>query len=163
MPARIRLVLLAALGFAVTPGRAAIPGQPNPDDVKTIDACVSDARTGKADPDACIGRVSSECLKTASTTIAMEGCNNRELLVWKAALNRDFDRLMARLTDDNTKQTLRDAQRAFFVYDLKQCTFVRIAHEDAPTALVAAAQCNLTATARYDLWLIEQINTFGSP
>ncbi len=150
------------LAFASTPTYAAIAGQPNPADVKMIDACVADARIAKTDPDHCIGRASSSCLETASTSTATEECNSRELLVWQAALNRDYSQLTALLTDDSAKQSLRDAERDFLVYELKQCTFERIAHRDAPNALVAAVQCNLKATARQDLWLLEQINFFKS-
>jgi uncharacterized protein YecT (DUF1311 family) len=131
--------------------------------VQTIDACVSDAMTAKSAPEACIGRVSSPCLKSASTTTAMEQCNNREFLVWQDALNRDYAELMTRLTDDHAKQMLREVQRAFFVFELQRCTFERTAHNDAPPALVAAARCQANATARYDLWLIEQINAFPAP
>ncbi len=153
---------MSVLAIAATPAYAAIAGQPNPADVKTIDSCVVDARTANTDPDSCIGRVSSSCLETASTTAAMEECNNRELLVWRAALNRDYAQLTALLSDDSMKQALRDAERDFFAYELKQCTFDRIAHKDAPDALVAAARCNVKATARQDLWLLDQINSFKS-
>ncbi len=166
MPVRFRLALLAALidllAFAVAPVYAAIPGQPSAADVKTIEACVADARTAKTDPDACIGRVSGSCLETASTTAEKEACSNRELLVWQAALNRDYAQLTALLTDDSVKQALRDAERDFFVAKLKRCTFDRIAHRDSPDALVAAARCDVKATARQDLWLLDQINSFKS-
>ncbi len=167
MFARFQIVLLVALSnsmlAAATPGFAAIGGQPDPAAVQTIDACVGDAMTAKSDPEACIGRVSSPCLKSASTTTAMQQCDNREFLVWQAALNRDYAQLMTRLTDDHAKQTLREVQRAFFVFKLQRCTFERTAHKDAPTALVAAARCQADATARFDLWLIEQIKGFPSP
>jgi uncharacterized protein YecT (DUF1311 family) len=167
MPAQFQIVLFVALLnstlFAVTPGFAAIGGQPDPAAAQTIDACVGDAMAAKSDPDACIGRVSDPCLKSASTTTAMEQCNNREFLVWQADLNRDYAQLMTRLTDDHAKQMLREVQRAFFVYKLQRCTFERTAHKNAPPALVAAARCQARATARYDLWLIEQINVFPSP
>ena len=164
MPARFRSALLAAsmslLTLASRPTCAAIPGQPKPADVKTIDICVADALSAKSDPDACVGRVSSICLATASTTVQKEECNNRELLVWQAALNRDYNRLMSLLADDNVKQALRDAERDFFVFELKQCTFDRIAHRDAPDALLTAARCNLRATARQALWLLDEIDSF---
>ena len=167
MPPRCQILLVVALLNSVlaaaTPGFAAIGGQPNPADVQTIDACVGDAMTAKSDPGACIGAVSGPCLKSASTTAAMAQCSNREFLVWQAALNRDSARLMTRLPDDHAKQMLREVQRAFFVYELQQCTFERTAHKDAPPALVAAARCQARASARYDLWLIEQINAFAPP
>jgi hypothetical protein len=57
---------------------------------------------------------------------------------------------------------LRGAERDFFVAKLGNCTFERIAHKDSPDALVAAALCDVRATARQDLWLIEQINSLKS-
>ena len=164
MAACFRSALLAASMSFVTivarPTCAAIPGQPKPADVTTIDTCVAGALSAKTDPDACIGRVSSTCLETASTTVQKEECNSRELLVWQAALNRNYNRLMSLLTDDNVKQALRDAERDFFVFELKQCTFDRVAHRDAPDALLTAARCNLRATARQALWLLDEINSF---
>jgi uncharacterized protein YecT (DUF1311 family) len=165
MTTRFLIAVLAALiapAIAAGPTYAAIAGQPNSADVKTIEACVADAAATKTDSDACIGRVSGSCLEKAPTTSAKEECSNRELLVWDAALNRDYARLTGLLTDDSVKQALRDAERDFFVAKLKQCTFERIVRKDAPTALAAAAQCNVKATARRDLWVLEQINSLNS-
>jgi uncharacterized protein YecT (DUF1311 family) len=165
MPIRFLIALLAALiapAIAAAPAYAAIAGQPNSADVKTIEACVADAAAAKTDSDACIGRVSGSCLEKAPTTAAKEECSNRELLVWDTALNRDYARLTALLTDDSVKQALRDAERDFFVAKLKKCTFDRIVHKDSPDGLVAAAQCDVKTTARQDLWLLEQINSFNS-
>jgi uncharacterized protein YecT (DUF1311 family) len=154
------IVSMSGLLFAANPGCAAIASQPNPEDVTTIDACVADARAAKTDPDACIGRVFGACAKTASTAPAIEECNDRELRVWQTALNRDYAQLATLLPDDNAKQALRDAERDFLVYQLKQCTFERVAHRDSPDALAAAARCTVKATARQDLWLLDQISSF---
>ncbi len=156
-------LLLSVLAFGVAPARAAIAGQPDAADVRTIDACLADAAKTKADPDICVGSVAGGCLKGASTTAAREQCSNRELLVWDAALNRDLAQLTALLGDDNAKRALRDAERDFFVAKLKKCTFERLAHKDSAESLVAAAQCDVRATARQDLWLIDQINSFKAP
>src|SRR5271163_5362935 len=173
MLARFRPALLVALMsvlvFAAKPSYADIAGQPNSADVKTIDSCVVDARAAKTDPDVCIGRVSSACLEAASTTPTMEtaaktmeGCYDRELLVWQQALNRDYAQLTRLVTDDNAKQALASAEREFYIFELKQCTFDRIAHNDAPNALVAASRCNVRDIARQDLWLVNRIDSFKS-
>jgi uncharacterized protein YecT (DUF1311 family) len=154
-----RAVFVSILAIVALPAYAAIPGQPNSADVKTIDACIADALAAKTDPDACIGRISSSCLEKASTSAATEECSNRELLVWEAALNRDYAQLTAVLTDDSVKQALRDAERDFLVDKLKRCSFERIARRNAPDALVAASRCNVKATAQQDLWLLDQINS----
>jgi uncharacterized protein YecT (DUF1311 family) len=156
-------VLLGAMTIGPAPGSAAIPGQPNPADVKTIDACLADAAKAKSDPDVCIGRIWNDCLGAAQTTAAKKECSERELLVWDAALNRDYMQLEAFLIDANAKQTLRDAERAYAIAKLKKCTFERIAHKDDPASLVAAARCDVRETARQDLWLLDQINSFKSP
>jgi uncharacterized protein YecT (DUF1311 family) len=155
--------LFAAAAICATPSLAAIPGQPNAADVKAVDACLADAAKAKGDPDACIGRVTNECLANTQTPAAMHECNNRELLVWDAALNRDYTQLTAFLTDDSKKQALREAQREFFVGKLKTCTFERLAHRDSAGGLAAAARCEVKATARQDLWLVDQINSFKAP
>jgi uncharacterized protein YecT (DUF1311 family) len=167
MKARFSLILGAilfrALVVNVTPAPAAIPGQPNEADVKTIDACLADAAKTKSDPDVCIGRVWNDCLGGAQTMAAKQECSNRELLVWDAALNRDYMHLEAFLIDGNAKQALRDAERAYAIAKLKKCTFERLAHKDDPASLVAAARCDVRETARQDLWLLDQINSFKSP
>lgn len=162
LPFILTVALASALAFGAIRAWAAIPGQPKEADVKTIDACLVDAANAKADRDVCIGRVSSKCLESAPTTAAKEECADRELLVWNAALNRDYARLTELLIDDNVKQALRDAERDFFVAKLKKCTFDRLAHRDSPDGLVAASRCDLTATARQDLWLIEEIESLKS-
>jgi uncharacterized protein YecT (DUF1311 family) len=154
-----RLVLAGASAIVALSAHAAIPGQPNPADVKAVDSCIVDAAGAKTDPGACIGRVAESCLAGAATNPEREGCNNRELFVWEAALNRDYAQLTSLLTDDGIKQALRDAERAFWIDKLKRCSFDRIAHRDAPDSLLAAARCNLRATGRQDLWVVEQINS----
>jgi uncharacterized protein YecT (DUF1311 family) len=161
-PFTLSAALIGVLAILALPAYAAIPGQPNPDDVKTIDACIADASAAKTDPDACIGRISSGCLEKAPTSTAMKECSNRELLVWEAALNRDYAQLTALLADDSVKQALREAERDFLLDKLKRCSFERIAHRDAPDALVAAARCDVKATARQDLWLLNQIDSLKS-
>ena len=167
MEMRSSLMLWAALSCALTifatPVFAAIAGQPDAADVKTVDACLADAAKTKGDPDICIGHVSNDCMANAQATATKEACSSRELLVWTAALNRDFAQLMTLLTDDNAKRVLRDAQRDFFVATLKRCTFERLAHKDSAASLVAAGQCDVRATAQQDLWLLEQIGSFSSP
>jgi hypothetical protein len=154
-----RAALMSILAIVALPAQASIPGQPNSADVKTIDACIADAQAARTDPGACIGRISNKCLEKASTSAATEECSNRELLVWEAALNRDYAQLTALLTDDIAKQALRDAERDFQIDRLKRCSFERIAHRNAPDALVAAARCNVRAAAQQDLWLLDQINS----
>ena len=154
-----RAVLMSIVAIVALPAYAAIPGQPNSADVKTIDACIADAQAARTDPGACIGRISSNCLEKASTSAAIEECSNRELLVWEAALNRDYAQLTGLLTDDIVKQALRDAERDFLVARSKRCSFERIARQNSPDALVAAARCNVKATAQQDLWLLDQINS----
>jgi len=148
---------LFALGFA--PANADVPGRPDPADVAKIDACLADAARATTDLDACIGRISSACAETATTTAAREECSDRELLVWNGALTHDYARLTAMVADATAKQALRDAQRDFIVSKLKKCTFERLARKDSPEALVAAARCDVRATARQDLWLREQIES----
>ena len=128
MAACFRSALLAAsMSFLLSGDQPAPPFRATETrDVTTIDTCVAGALSAKTDPDACIGRVSSTCLETASTTVQKEECNSRELLVWQAALNRNYNRLMSLLTDDNVKQALRDAERDFFVFKLKQARFHRV-------------------------------------
>lgn len=166
---RIRFSLIfaaAALGAAAlgaSPGSAAIPGQPNPADVKTIEGCLAGAAKAKSDPDVCIGQVWNDCLGSAQTDAAKKQCGDRELLVWDAALNRDYMQLEAFIIDVNAKQTLRDAERAYAIAKLKKCTFERLAHKGDPAALAAAARCDVRETARQDLWLLDQINSYKAP
>jgi hypothetical protein len=166
MSIRYRSIFVAVLGAAtldIAAGWAAIPGQPNPADVKTVETCLADAAKAKNDPDPCIGRVWNDCLGAAQTDAAKKECSSRELLVWEAALNRDYMQLEAFVIDASAKQTLRDAEHSYAVIKLKKCTFERLAHKDDPAALVAAARCEIRETARQDLWLLDQINTFKTP
>jgi hypothetical protein len=154
---------LAAIAFLVTaPVGAAIPGQPQAADVKVIETCVADAQQSKNDPGACIGRVYGACQKASATLSSSEECFSRERLVWDAALERDLGRLSALLADDSIKTALHDVEREFAINKLKQCTFDRIAHKNSPDALIAAGRCNTRATARHDLWLLEEINSFSN-
>lgn len=160
---RLPFILSAALASALAfTANAAIPGQPMEADVKTIDACLADAVNAKTDQDVCIGRISSQCQENAPTTAAKEACNDRELLVWNAALVRDYARLTALVTDNNVKQALRDAERDFVVAKLAKCTFDRLVHKDSPDGLIAASRCDVTATARQDLWLNQEIESLSS-
>jgi uncharacterized protein YecT (DUF1311 family) len=154
-----RAALMSILAIVALPAYASIPGQPDSADVKTIEACIANAQTAKTDPGACIGRISSQCLEKASTSAGAEECSNRELLVWEAALNRDYAQLTTLITDDSVKQALRDAERDFLIDRLKRCSFERIARRNSPDALVAAARCNVKAAAQQDLWLLDQINS----
>ena len=150
-------ILIAVRAFA------AIAGQPDAADVKTIDSCLADATTSKSDPDNCIGKFAKSCAEKAATLAATLECNNRELLVWHVALSRDYARLSERLVDVGAKQALGDVERAFLIAKEKLCAFERIAHKNSPDGLAAAARCDLKATARQDLWLIQQVNSFNSP
>jgi len=153
----------AVIVFLVAPPvRAAIPGQPEAADVKIIESCLTDAQQSKTDPGACIGRVYGACQKASASLSSREECFSRERLVWDAALGRDLGRLTMLLTDDNVKNALRDVEREFAINKLKQCTFDRIAHKNSPDALIAAGRCNTRATARHDLWLLEEINSFSN-
>jgi uncharacterized protein YecT (DUF1311 family) len=166
MSIRLLSIFVVALGAAtldIAPSWAAIPGEPNAADVKTVETCLADAAKAKSDPDTCIGRVWNDCLAAAQTDPAKKACSSREFTVWKAALNRDYTQLDAFIIDADVKQTLRDAQRAYAVLMLKKCTFERLAHNQDPAALVAAARCEIRETARQDLWLLDQINSFKTP
>jgi len=154
--------IIGYFAFATLHSRAAIPGRPAPADAATIDACLSDAAKSKTDPDTCVGRVSSHCAEAATTDAATLECGNREFLVWDDALNRDYAQLAALLSSDNAKQALRDLEREFFVMKLKQCTFDRIARGNTLKAAASSTQCNAEATARQDLWVIQQINSLRS-
>jgi uncharacterized protein YecT (DUF1311 family) len=159
----IFVTALTAATLDISASLAAIPGQPNPADVKTIEACLADAAKAKSDPDPCIGRVWNDCVGAAQTDAAKKECSSRELLVWEAALNRDYMQLEAFVIDASAKQTLRDAERSYAIVKLKKCTFERLAHRDDPAALAAAARCEIRETARQDLWLLDQINSFKTP
>lgn len=100
------------------------------------------------------------CQQTASgpAAAAAQVCISRELLVWNSASNRDFARLNALLTDSDAKEALREVQRSFVLFKLKECTFVRIARKDPADALAAGSRCNLKATARYEIWLLDQVD-----
>ena len=157
-------VLSAMSTLGGVPAYAAIPGYPDPADVKLVASCLADAAQANADPDTCIGRLSGDCISKAEKpgpAKLAEECSNREFLVWDAALNRDYDRLTMLLADANLKQALRDAQRDFFVSELKQCTFERLLLKDSPEALAAAARCKVRSTARQDFWLTDQIKALG--
>ena len=151
---------LSVLWLLSEPAFSAIPGRPDAADVRMIEACLGDARKDKSDPDACIGRVAAACEQTATGPSAEQGCVDRELLVWDDASNSDFEQLSARLPDNDSKQALRDVQRASLLAKLKQCTFARTAHKDSREAVKASARCNLKATARYDMWLRDMIDSF---
>jgi uncharacterized protein YecT (DUF1311 family) len=157
-----RAILIGFLSALTEPGIAAIPGQPAPADVKTIEDCLASVAQDKTDPDACIGKVTAMCQQTASgpASAAAQVCVSRELLVWDSASNRDFAHLSALLADSDTKEALREVQRSFVLFKLKECTFVRIAHKDSADALAAASRCNLKASARYEIWLLDQIDSF---
>jgi uncharacterized protein YecT (DUF1311 family) len=167
MKARYPLIFGAALFGAFCVGAtfalAAIPGHANPADIKIIDECLADSSKAKADPDICIGRVWNACLGAEQTAPGKEDCGNRELDVWIAALNRDVALLAIFLTDESAKIALREAQREYAVLKLKKCSFERIAHKDDPISLAAAARCDVRETARQDLWLLDQINSFKKP
>ncbi len=160
--AAVCAVSIAVVALDAGPIRAAIPGQPDAADVKTIESCLSDAQQSKVDPDTCIGRVSTDCQEKATTLAAREECFTRELLVWDNASSRDNGKLTELLTDNSLKQALRESERAFAIDKLRQCTFERIAHRNSADALVAAARCDVRATARRDLWLRQEIDSFGS-
>jgi uncharacterized protein YecT (DUF1311 family) len=153
-------ILFGFLSALTEPGIAAIPGQPAPADVKTIEDCLASVEKDKTDPDACIGKVTAMCQQTASgpAAAAAQVCISRELLVWNSASNRDFARLNALLTDSDAKEALREVQRSFVLFKLKECTFVRIARKDPVDALAAGSRCNLKATARYEIWLLDQVD-----
>jgi hypothetical protein len=155
-------VSIAIVSLDSGPVRSAIPGQPDAADVMAIDSCLVEAQKAKADLDTCIGRVSSGCQEKAPTLAAREECFTRELLVWDQALSRDSAKLTGLLIDGSLKEALREAERAFAVDKLRQCTFDRIAHRNSPDALLAAARCDVRTTARHDLWLRQEIDSFTS-
>ena len=151
---------LFGFAVAISPAEADIPGQPEAADVKTIDQCLADATATKMDPDTCIGSVSRNCAEKAASIAAKEECSNRELLVWNAALTRDYAVLTDLLPSESGKSELRDVERDFLISKQRRCTFERVVHDNAPDALVQASQCNVRAIARQDLWLREQIGSF---
>jgi uncharacterized protein YecT (DUF1311 family) len=161
MPPRSPIVRRAAalilFASAIAPAAADIPGQPGPADVALVESCLADAAKALADPDGCVGRVSSACAAQATTDPARARCEDRERAVWSAALNRDYERLTALVADAGVKAALRDAERGFVLAKLKTCTFERLARKDSPEALRAASRCDLRATARQDLWIRQQI------
>jgi uncharacterized protein YecT (DUF1311 family) len=151
---------LSVLWLLNEPALSAIPGRPDPADVQMIEACVNDAQKDKSDPDACIGKAAIVCGQATTGPSAEQNCIDREYLVWDAAANSDFERLSVRLPDSESKQALRDTQRAYLLAKLKLCGFARIAHKDAREAALASARCNLKTVARYDLWLRDVVNSY---
>jgi hypothetical protein len=149
----------AIFAFTALPAYAIIPGQPDPADVKVIDECLTSVADTKTDPNSCIGRVSKGCIEKASNVAAIKECSNRETLVWNAKEIRDYAQLTKLLSNDSTTQALREAERSYVVAKLKKCTFERISHKNSES-LASEAQCEASATARQDLWLTEQINSF---
>jgi uncharacterized protein YecT (DUF1311 family) len=156
----LRAILVSGFFIVAAQASGAIPGQPHPDDVQTIDACMANASKSNVGSDTCIGQVTGACLKSAPASAAIKQCSDREYLVWDAALNRDSATLMGFLVETNVKQALRDEQHDFIIGRLKRCTFERIAHKDSPDSLAAADLCNVKATAREELWVLEQISSF---
>ena len=151
---------LGALWLLNEPALSAIPGRPDPADVQMIEACLTDAQKDKSDPDACIGKAAAACGQTTTGPSAEQNCIDREYLVWDSAANSDFERLSARLPDNESKQALRDAKRAYLLAKLKPCGFARIVHKDAREAALTSARCNVKTVARYDLWLRDVIDSF---
>jgi hypothetical protein len=152
--------VFAIFVFAAAPAYAIVAGQPDSVDAKVIDECLTSVADAKADPNGCIGRVSKGCLEKASDVAAIKECSNRESLVWNAREIRDYAQLTKLLRDDSVTQVLREAERSYVIAKLKKCTFERISHKNSAKSLASEAECEATSTARQDLWLTEQIDSF---
>lgn len=147
------LVVLAAL--AVSPALA--KDKPDARAAAAIQDCVkSKSATGMGET--CIGIVSGPCLDKAAdpSTAGMVACVARERAVWDDILNETYNRLRAKL-DDEQQQKLRDMQRAWIAARDATCGFYWDFYQGTMASPMSAG-CVNKETAERALFLLGFLN-----
>jgi uncharacterized protein YecT (DUF1311 family) len=124
------------------------------DDAGTIAACLEAERTAQRDGRGCIGRISNPCMQEpgGETTAGMKICTNREVEVWDAQLNAEYQELLGVLQGKSAEK-IRAAQRAWIEMRDGDCTLPYETFEGGTIAGVIAGNCMLDHTATRALQL----------
>ncbi|HEY3799074.1 MAG TPA: lysozyme inhibitor LprI family protein [Caulobacteraceae bacterium] len=143
-------VLIAALAALALPQSsfAATPA-PSPADARTLTDCV--AKAGNLET-GCVGLVADACLKTADSQERMGDCETRELAIWDAWLNRDYQAEMGKLPAA-AQVKLRAIERAFIADRDSRCGFYAVVNGPTYLNVLPQQTCALQATAVQWLWL----------
>lgn len=141
------MVIMAALASLETLARAA----PVPKDAKAIEACIATATPSRRD--ACIGIVANPCLDAdTGTTAGMNGCLDREYVIWDAWLNRDYALYRNKLAEDG-KALLKEVEQLFIALKDKRCAFDYAVNGGGTMYSTTNAQCRMDETARQWIWV----------
>lgn len=166
----LTLTAVAAL-FCAGSFAAQAQGNPTKADNAAISACLqqvfkaneayeklTDKQKEKAEqpgePNSCIGTVSSACQEKikGDPNKGLLACNNRELAVWSAFMDR---RVAAYLKDakPDGSAAMKKVQSAFSAYRAARCAYPAIDNEDKGLAAALKSACELELTARQALWI----------
>ena len=166
----LTLPAIAAL-FLAGSFAAQAQGKPTKADNAAISACLqevfkaneayeklSDKDKEKAEqpgePDSCIGTVSSACQEKikGDPNKGLLACNNRELAVWGAFMDR---RVAAYMKDakPNGVAAMKKVQSTFAAFRDARCAYPAIDNEDKGLAAALKSACELELTAKQALWI----------
>ncbi len=134
---------------------------------KIINACLSAATDQNAASD-CAGQAADACMEATPggfSTVGIGGCLDRELQVWDAMLNAEYQRVRADAAGVDGEQTqdglsapsiadaLRDMQRAWITFRDARCSFEAAQWGGGTGAGPAYVSCILSMTADQALTL----------
>jgi uncharacterized protein YecT (DUF1311 family) len=152
---RTLIILMTGLFVATAvPGSMAFAAAGDTDDAATIKAdtetiktCLAAARKAGHDGRDCIGRVSDPCeAETGGSTMSMLACENKEIAVWDALLNDEYQKLLGALPGKAAQQ-VRAAERLWVQLKDADCQVPDAIFEGGTMSIPIAAQCVLTRTA----------------
>lgn len=149
--APLALVLLLSAGGAASAGAAF------PEDEIEVQSCIEGVRdfNSSADPgqeasrDECIGTIARPCLESddGRSTLGMVECYERELAVWDAMLNDNYQALKDAVSPEAFR-SLRDTQQKWIDYRDARCEWPAVFFEGGTIAGPIGAACLNEATGR---------------
>jgi uncharacterized protein YecT (DUF1311 family) len=150
-------IVLAAFLATLTLGlaaEAAMAEEPEPRDLKAVQACLKAHDAASDDQEKCIGVVSQPCIGKINNQPPSEvmGCYDREQRAWDKLLNAAYHKLRDNLDDDQRKK-LHDMQTSWLDTRDRTCAFY-YDYFQGTMANPMIRNCNNRETARRALFLI---------
>lgn len=107
-----------------------------------------------AEPASCLGTVSGPCQEKikGDANKGLEACNNRELAVWNAFMER---RVAAYLKDAKPDEAaaMKKVQSSWAAHRDARCGFAALDNEDKGLAAALTSACVLEMTSKQALWI----------
>jgi uncharacterized protein YecT (DUF1311 family) len=130
------------------------PTVPSDGEYFDIQGCLDGVADGISNGYACIGTVSGPCLEKpdSESTVMMEACAKRELVIWDGLLNDTYGTLIDKASPEQ-KKALQTSQRAWISMRDKSCEYEALLWEGGSGAGLAGELCRVHITGERVVFL----------